>query len=406
MFAKFTIAILFFALLCNANPLLRPLYKGAYDASAQSVPMGTSVRVEKIISNFRKHMEVQFAKRQLTLECGLFDLFFIPPTPSEEFQTAACFALREVLSAKLDASEYTNQALVSAQFAPLSPGLLGSAGPRALCQRDGTGLYFPASLLQLEGANSSCDPNTLPSIEMNFNSEINWYFGLDGDVPQAQFDFVTVVSHELTHGLGFLSAVSLTDSETASYTYDALYFVDSTYDPPLNNNSNAELYDWAIESKVFTYTDFDDTINSYPNQGVFSPDPAQPGSSLSHFIFDINEESPPTCHDLNFDLCNSLMRNQLSNGLSIHRMGGNVMNMLSNMGYQFFDCTAVTDKATCLGTDTEVDPRCDWCNSDDFCTDITLVDYVWVNSCAGNDYEFDEKSNIEEDAASSLTSVF
>jgi len=379
--------------------------KGKHDPNARSVPLSTPARVEKIIKNFREHMSVQHAKRQVTIECGLFDVFFVPPAPSEDFQDATCFALREVLSSKLDAAAYTSRILVTAEFGTLGPNVLGSAGPTALCQYNGAGMFYPSSLLQLQGANSSCYPIQLPSIQMNFNENVDWYLGLDGDVPNSQFDFVTVASHELTHGLGFLSAVDLTET-TAEYNLPELYFIDSTITPAIPVSDDLLLFTWAVTAKEFTYSSFDDTTNNYPNQGVYSPSPAEPGSSVSHFILNIDDEAPATCEALDFPLCNSLMRPSLANGVSIHRMGGNVMNALSNMGYEFFDCTAVTDRETCLGDDSDDGPRCDWCRSDSFCTDITLIDDIWIETCTDNDFEFAEKKRIEDDAASSVQSIF
>jgi len=37
------------------------------------------------------------------------------------------------------------------------------------------------------------------------DNSANWYFGLDGNVPAGQIDFVSVALHELGHGLGFTS---------------------------------------------------------------------------------------------------------------------------------------------------------------------------------------------------------
>jgi hypothetical protein len=50
-------------------------------------------------------------------------------------------------------------------------------------------------------------------IETSFNSNGNftWYFGTDGNVPSNEFDFVTVVLHEIAHGLGFSTNTALTD---------------------------------------------------------------------------------------------------------------------------------------------------------------------------------------------------
>ncbi|MCK7534680.1 MAG: hypothetical protein MZV63_28610 [Marinilabiliales bacterium] len=36
-----------------------------------------------------------------------------------------------------------------------------------------------------------------------FNKEVKWYFGTDGNTPELLYDFVTVVLHEIGHGLGF-----------------------------------------------------------------------------------------------------------------------------------------------------------------------------------------------------------
>ncbi len=42
-------------------------------------------------------------------------------------------------------------------------------------------------------------------ITIFLNNSTNWYFGLDGNVPAGQIDFVSVALHELGHGLGFTS---------------------------------------------------------------------------------------------------------------------------------------------------------------------------------------------------------
>jgi hypothetical protein len=52
-----------------------------------------------------------------------------------------------------------------------------------------------------------------PDIIANFNSDCNnWYFGTDGNTPFGEFDLVSVVLHEIGHGLGF--------SGTELVTYD------------------------------------------------------------------------------------------------------------------------------------------------------------------------------------------
>ncbi|MGH9203472.1 MAG: hypothetical protein ACRD2A_19795, partial [Vicinamibacterales bacterium] len=52
-----------------------------------------------------------------------------------------------------------------------------------------------------------------PDIVAQFDSAppADWYFGLDGQPPAGDLDFVTVVLHELGHGLGFLGSAFVDD---------------------------------------------------------------------------------------------------------------------------------------------------------------------------------------------------
>jgi len=64
--------------------------------------------------------------------------------------------------------------------------------------------YYPIALVEKmlgEEVNSVNDYE----IEASFNKDFsNWYFGTDGNTPADQYDFVSVVLHEMAHGLGFI----------------------------------------------------------------------------------------------------------------------------------------------------------------------------------------------------------
>lgn len=102
---------------------------------------------------------------------------------------------------------------VDAHFENLGANdLLGQAGPSSVHANfsgapENNVWYIDALADALHGAdNGSGDPD----IVAQFNSEFeNWYFGLDGNPGNNEFDFVSVVLHELGHGLGFLGSADV-----------------------------------------------------------------------------------------------------------------------------------------------------------------------------------------------------
>ena len=98
---------------------------------------------------------------------------------------------------------------VSASFTPLGSGILGQAGASVLCTT-GSGVantYYPAALAdKLQGA-QFCAALAGRNNEINayFSSSFpNWDFGTSGTPVSGKYNFLTVVLHELGHGLGFL----------------------------------------------------------------------------------------------------------------------------------------------------------------------------------------------------------
>ncbi len=59
-----------------------------------------------------------------------------------------------------------------------------------------------------------------PDIITRFNSheDANWYFGTDGNTPAGKMDFVSVVIHEIGHGLGFFSTARAEDSPMGAFS--------------------------------------------------------------------------------------------------------------------------------------------------------------------------------------------
>ncbi|WP_431156936.1 T9SS type A sorting domain-containing protein [Winogradskyella poriferorum] len=230
---------------------------------------------------------------------------------------------------------------VNAQFTSLGAGVLGSAGAATfLTITSGApgsqpNTFYPAALWEkLEGEDRSMFGGS-NDINANFSSDTNWYFGTDANPPAGQFDFVSVVLHELGHGLGFAGFANVEDS-----------FPDDIGD--IRFNGAASIYDAFIENGA------GDAILSFPdpsaalaaqlvgndlycngptaiaqlNQGgtlprTFAPTSWQPGSSYSHW----NNSTFP-----NGDV-NSLMTSSIGPGQANHNPGFITLGFFQDMGW-------------------------------------------------------------------------
>lgn len=119
----------------------------------------------------------------------------------EAFQAAVDIWAQEVSS--------DETIFVLALFQPLDPGVLGSAGSTRIYANfpgmEKDTWYGNALADKLVG--EDLDP-TLFDIVANFSTVFpNWYFGTDGNTPANDYDFKTVVLHELCHGLGFFGSM-------------------------------------------------------------------------------------------------------------------------------------------------------------------------------------------------------
>jgi hypothetical protein len=113
---------------------------------------------------------------------------------------------------------------IQAAFNPLGAGVLGSAGTINIF-RDFTpaGLYpgpqFPftwyGGAIADKRAGFDLNPNGA-DINTQFNSDFNFYLGVDRNFGPGQYDLVTVLLHELGHGLGFQNFVSRTTGANQS----------------------------------------------------------------------------------------------------------------------------------------------------------------------------------------------
>lgn len=197
---------------------------------------------------------------------------------------------------------------VGAAFDPLpctaTSAILGSAGPNTV-HRNFVGAPVPNTWYSAALANalngSDLDPST-DDISAQFNSSIGtpgclassgWYYGLDANPPSGNIDFVTVLLHELGHGLGFLTFVDSSGAKFLGFNDTYMRNLErhgatpSDYPSMTNAQRVAASTDtgnlhWVganvrAASGVLTSGKVGDHVR------IYAPNPEQEGSSVSHW---------------------------------------------------------------------------------------------------------------------------
>lgn len=178
---------------------------------------------------------------------------------------------------------------------------------------------------------------SFPDINATFNKDTRWYFGTDGDTPELLYDFVTVVLHEIGHGLGFAGFFSVS-SQTGFYARPGGNVGDvSAFDLMVVNQNNemladsnifeipsTDLYKELVSNDVYSKSQAAKFKNSGENPRLHAPQIWSRGSSINH----LSQIEYPTGSE------NSLMTHQLAPGAAIHDPGPITMGILADIGWK------------------------------------------------------------------------
>lgn len=228
----------------------------------------------------------------------------------------------------------TVNAKMDPQTCTVSSAVLGSAGTTTV-HANFTGAPAANTWYCQALANSLAGFDLSPGnadISATFNSNLNgsagclagkkWYYGYDSTPPGTDIDFISVVTHEIGHGLGFQTFVSQAGVRFGSPAMDDQYMikldrsgaVPSSYQAMSDaQRGSANLSDPNLR---WTGTNVDAMVASIPLTGgtsttharMHAPNPYVSGSSVSHFSTAVspNEVMEPTYtgpnHNINLTL--------------------------------------------------------------------------------------------------------
>ncbi|MBI3005360.1 MAG: T9SS type A sorting domain-containing protein [Ignavibacteriales bacterium] len=225
---------------------------------------------------------------------------------------------------------------VNAEFEALETGVLGSAGPTALYRNVNnepfTDTWYAVALAEkLQGTNLNMGND---EIDASFNSSFSdWYFGIDGITPAGKYDFVTVVMHELCHGLGFVGSMTVTNDTTGSWGYSGFpmifdrFGVNGSSDQLINTslfpNPSTDLGTQLKSENIYFNGSWAVQENGNSNPKLYAPSTWQQGSSFSHL-----DESTFPVGDTN-----SLMTPFLNSAESVHDPGPISLGIFQDMGW-------------------------------------------------------------------------
>lgn len=283
--------------------------------------------------------------------------------------------------------------LIDANWEDIAGNTLGFAGPVTFFQNFNnapeSNTYYPVALAnKIAGFDLL---NGQADVTATFDSGTNWYFGTDGEPGFGQYDFVSVVLHELGHGLGVTGSPTV-DNGIGFYQLGNPII----YDVFVENGGGTSILAFndgtsALATQLTSGNLFFDGPEANTNNGgsapeIYAPSTWQGGSSYSH----LDEDSFDTGN------VNSLMTPFIGQGEAIHTPGPVILGLMADIGWSVEetgggDCVIndlIITQSPCLDTGDGLGPlpvitlEFDFvgnCNVEDFCYQENGGGFTCVN---------------------------
>ncbi|WP_045212887.1 fibronectin type III domain-containing protein [Desulfonatronovibrio magnus] len=234
-------------------------------------------------------------------------------------------------------------------------------------------------------ANSMAGTDLAPSehdMHIAMNSNFDWYLGTDGNPPSYEHDFVTIMLHEIAHGLGFTGSVSYSSQDgTAGWGFgtDNPRIYDTFMrdgngkrltDTSVYPNPSAGLADLVTSGNLWWHGSHAMSANGGQRVMMYAPAAWSSGSSYSHLDYDTFRGTE-----------NRLMVYAASAGDGNHNPGPVTMGILKDMGWN-------TGKDQKPGKATQISPSGTISTSQPTYAWRTVSDatyyHLWANDSTGN----------------------
>ncbi|MEC4984265.1 MAG: Calx-beta domain-containing protein [Oscillatoria sp. PMC 1068.18] len=245
-----------------------------------------------------------------------------------EAQTAFQFAV-DVWNKLIDTPIPVN---IEANWTSLG-GALGGANPTTVHlnfpNTPQTNIVYPVALAN-QFAKSDIN-GTTAEIQANFDKNANWYLGTDGNSRSNQFDFVTIVIHEIAHSLGFSDTLEYSQGEGKWLNFRPFVFdpfvvngsQEKLIDTTLFPNPSSQLGSQLVSDDVFFNGFYAVNNNSGLPVKLYAPTVWEEGSSIGH----LDENTFPT------GTPNALMTPFVAPGEVIHQPSPLTLAILKDLGW-------------------------------------------------------------------------
>jgi hypothetical protein len=265
---------------------------------------------------------------------AVFEVEYINFPPDNLAKTAFQYAI------KIWESELTSTTpiRIRAEWMSLENGVLGQAiWGRAYANFGGEqhmNTFYPVALAE-KIARKELNEVGEPDIVASFSSNTSWYYGTDGNTPSGKMDLVTIVLHEIAHGLGFSDTYDVEEGEGSVGLPSGQVSVPFIFDLFVENDSKENLFQDFISPSTElgaqlqnTNLFFNSPLSAVALGGIrpklFAPSTFDGGSSISH----LDEATFNAPGD-----ANRLMTPHIAFAESIHDPGSVLIAMLSDIGW-------------------------------------------------------------------------